>query len=96
MKIIPQDVCWVMITSKTIRLIAVDFKQTKRIRCCSESNSANRIRWAMKKNPDTAIVVDEFMFVLMILGKIKETRLTFSQGSVTVLQKMENYEKAGV
>ena len=48
------------------------------------------------KNPDTAIVVDEFMFVLMILGKIKETRLTFSQGSVTVLQKMENYEKAGV
>ena len=34
------------------------------------------------------------MFVLAILEKIKETRLKFSQGSVTVLQKMANYQEA--
>ena len=33
----------------------------------------------------------ECMFVLTILEKIKGTRLKFSQGSVTVLQKMVNF-----
>ena len=37
------------------------------------------------KNPDDAVVANESMFVLTILEKIKETRLKFSQGSVTVL-----------
>ena len=36
------------------------------------------------------------MFVLTILEKIKETRLKFSQGSVTVLWKTENYQEAKV
>ena len=36
------------------------------------------------------------MFVLKILEKIKETRLKFSQRSVTVLKKMVNYEEARV
>ena len=36
------------------------------------------------------------MFVLMILDKIKETRLPFSQESVTVLQIMANYQIARV
>ena len=36
------------------------------------------------------------MFVLTVLEKIKETRLTLSQGSVTVLLKMANYEQARV
>ena len=36
------------------------------------------------------------MLVLPILEKIKESRLKFSQGSVTVLWKMVNYEKARV
>ena len=36
------------------------------------------------------------MVVLTILEKIKEKRLKFSQGSVTVLYKMENYAKARV
>ena len=31
-----------------------------------------------------------------ILEKIKETSLNFSQGSVTVLQRMSNYEEARV
>ena len=34
------------------------------------------------------------MFVSAILEKIKETRLKFSQESVTVLQKMANYQEA--
>ena len=38
-----------------------------------------------KKNSYSAIAADEFMFVLMILGKIKETRWKFSQEIVTVL-----------
>ena len=36
------------------------------------------------------------MFALTNLAKIKEARLKFSQGSVTVLQKMANYEEAKV
>ena len=36
------------------------------------------------------------MFVLMILEKMKETRLKFSQGSIMVLQQMANYEEARV
>ena len=36
------------------------------------------------------------MFVLMILEKIKETRLKLSQGSVTVLKIMTNYQEATV
>ena len=37
------------------------------------------------KNPDNEIVANEFICVLTILEKIKETRLKFSQGSATVL-----------
>ena len=36
------------------------------------------------------------MFVLTSLEKIKETRLKFSQGSVTVLQAIANYQEARV
>ena len=36
------------------------------------------------------------MFLLTILEKIKETRLKFYQGSVTVLQNMVNYKEARV
>ena len=36
------------------------------------------------------------MFFLTILEKIKKARLKFSQGSVTVLEKMENYQGARV
>ena len=37
------------------------------------------------KNPDDVVVANISMFFLTILEKIKETRLKFSQGSVTVL-----------
>ena len=33
------------------------------------------------------------MFVLATLEKIEETRLTFSQGNVTVLKKVTNYQE---
>ena len=36
------------------------------------------------------------MFVLKILEWIKETRLKYSQGSVTLLQKMANYRETRV
>ena len=37
------------------------------------------------KNTDNKIVANESMFFLTILQKVKETRLKFSQESVTVL-----------
>ena len=36
------------------------------------------------------------MFVLTILEKIKETKLKLSQGSLTALWKMANYQEARV
>ena len=52
------------------------------------------------KNLDDNNAVDadgrQSMFVLKILGKVKETILKFSRGNVTVLQKMESYEEAKV
>ena len=39
---------------------------------------------------------DQSMFVLTILEKLKQTRLKFSQRSVTVLQKMVNYHGARI
>ena len=40
--------------------------------------------------------VTQSMFLLKILGKIKKTRLKSSQGSVTVLHEMINYQEKGV
>ena len=48
------------------------------------------------KSPDDAIGVGGNMFLLTILEKIKETRLKFSQGSVTVLEKMANRQEVKV
>ena len=45
----------------------------------------NRIHWTIKKSRQCN-AVNESMFVLTILAKITETRLTFSGGSVTVLK----------
>ena len=36
------------------------------------------------------------MFILTILGKIKQAKVKISLGGVTVLQKMTNYQKAKV
>ena len=45
MKIRLQDVCWIMSTSKRIRLIGVDLSRQKEL----DDNSANRICWTIKK-----------------------------------------------
>ena len=36
------------------------------------------------------------MFVLKFLEKIKETRLKLSQGKVTILEKVANYDEASI
>ena len=46
--------------------------------------SSSAWRTFMTKNSDSAVVANESMFVLTTLEEIKETRLTFSQGSLTV------------
>ena len=48
------------------------------------------------KNPDNEIVANESMFVLILLEKIKETRLKFSQESLAVLWIMANYQEVRV
>ena len=48
------------------------------------------------RNWDSPIIVNASMFVLTILGNIKEKKLNFSQVSVSVLWEMVNYEEARV
>ena len=71
-----------MITSRII--VAVDLSRQKELD--ADPKAIQRIEFVRQlKNPQNAIVANEPMFVLTILEKIKETRLTFSKGSVTVL-----------
>ena len=66
------------------RLIAVDLSRQKELD--ADPKAIQQIEFVGQlKNPDDAVVANESMFVLTILEKIKETRLKFSQGSVTVL-----------
>ena len=74
---------------KTVKINFSWFEQAKAIRCWFKSNSASRIFWAIKKQDNNIDATDadndQSMFVLTILGKIKETRLKFSRRSVTIL-----------
>ena len=66
------------------RLIAVDLSRQKVLD--ADPKAIQQIELVGQlKNPDGAVAANESMFVLTILEKIKETRLKFSQGSVTVL-----------
>ena len=56
-----------------------------------QKNSTNRIRKATHDADN-----DQSIFVLTILEKIKETILNFSHESITVLQKMANYQETRV
>ena len=58
------------------RLTAVDLSRHKELDSDSKVMQPN--------NPDDSTVVNESMFALTILEKIKETRLKFSQGSLTI------------
>ena len=74
------------------RLIAANLNRKKRIICCSKSNSTHRIRWTIKK------LDDDYKWSIFVyfndFRKNKEkTRLKFSEGSVTILQKMVNCQE---
>ena len=66
------------------RVIAVDLNKQKELDGVSKAIQQIELV-AQLKNPDHVVVANESMFVSTILEKIKETRLKFSQGSVTVL-----------
>ena len=79
---------WMFITlwlyKNHYRLIAVDLSRQKVLD--ADPKAIQQIELVGQlKNPDGAVAANESMFVLTILEKIKETRLKFSQGSVTVL-----------
>ena len=77
------------------RLIAVDLSRQKELD--ADPKSIQQIELVGQlKNSDDAVVASESTFVLTILEKIKETRLQFSQGSVTILQIITNYQEARV
>ena len=67
------------------RLIAVDLSRQKELD--ADPKVIQQIEFAGQLKNDDGINADgrQSMFVLTILGKIKETRLIFSQGSVIVL-----------
>ena len=66
------------------RLITVDLSRLKELD--ADPKAIQQIEFVGKlKNPDDAIVANESPFVLTVLENVKETRLKFSQGCVTVL-----------
>ena len=80
---------------KHYRLTAVNLSRWKEVDI--DPKATEQIKFVGKlKNANGAVVVCESMLTLMILEKIKEARLKFSQGSGTVLWKMSNYEEARV
>ena len=71
------------------RLIVVDLSRQKELDADLKAIQQIQFIGQLKKldDDDNAATAgnDQFMFVLTILEKMKETRLKFSQGSVTVL-----------
>ena len=80
---------------KHYRLIAFDLSRQKELD--ADPESIQKIEFVGKlKKLDADDNNQESMFVSTILEKIKETKLKFSQGSVTVIQIMANYQEARV
>ena len=72
------------------QLIAVDLSRQKELDAYPKAIQQIELVGQLKKLDDNDNAAtdggnDQFMFVLTILEKIKETRLKFSEGSVTVL-----------
>ena len=77
------------------RLIAVDISRQKELD--ADPKAILHIEFFRKlQKLNIANNNVEYMFILTILEKIKETRLNFSQGSVTVLWNMTNYQEVRV
>ena len=75
-----------MITQKKIyRLIAVGLSRQKELD--ADPRETQQIDFVRQLQNENGINVDgtQTIFILMILEKIKEVRLKFSQGTVTVL-----------
>ena len=67
-----------------IILLAVDLSRQKELD--ANPKAIQQIEFlGQLKNPNNAILANKSLFVLTILEKIKEAKLKFSQGSVTVL-----------
>ena len=77
------------------RLIAVGLSRLKELDTNPQAIQQIEFVGQLKKLDDDDDGA-ESMFILTILEKIKDTRLKFSQGSVTVLQKMANHQEARV
>ena len=78
------DVYKIMNIKNHYKLIAVDLSRQKELN--SDPKAIQQIEFVGKlQSPNNEIVANQSMFVLAILEKIKETKLRFSQGSLTVL-----------
>ena len=78
------------------RLIAVDLSRQKELDADPKAIQEIEFVWQLKNLGRINANRTQSMFVLTILEKIKETRLKFSQGSVTILQIITNYQEARV
>ena len=65
--------------------IAVDLSRQRQLDADSKAIQQIEIVGQLKKLDAAADDDDESMFILTILVKIKETRLKYSQGNVTIL-----------
>ena len=65
------------------KLIAVDLSRQKELD--TDTNAIQQIEFVQKLKSIHGVNPNGAMFVLVILGKIKEMRLNISQGSVAVL-----------
>ena len=65
------------------KLIAVDLSRQKELD--TDTKAIQQIEFVQKLKNIHGVNANGAAFALVILGKIKETRLNFSQGSVAVL-----------
>ena len=76
------------------RLIAFDLSRQKELDTDSKATQQVELIGQLKKEDGINADAAKSMFALTILEKVKEKRLKFSQGSVTVLQKIANCQEA--
>ena len=89
-----------IIENNHYRLIAVVLSRQKELDADPKAIQQTEFVGQLKKLDDddnaTDASNDQSMFLLTILERIKQKRLKFSQGNVTVLYKMANYQEAKV
>ena len=78
------------------RLIAVDLSRQVDTKAIQQIEFIGQLKKLDNNDNATNAGYDQSMLVLTILEKIKETRLKFSQGSLTVFKNMVNYQEVKV